>query len=893
MPTATPLSVPLHFSSSSSLPCSGPTLPKDWRYKWHRSDYPRPREHRAEVQPGQDDGDGEDDEEWPDDDLKRWVTCMAVWHDSGSRGSAGEEGNHRTSIANKSTAGPRISVADENGENIRLDPDMAGDEKTPLARSEGDQKRGVRIALGLQNGTVWLFQKRNVERSSSSPQTPLEAVHRTRSPSWNSMGSGIPVSPSHTSNGGDKDGVGSPIAALAGTSEVNAVGSSVRNTGSTDAEERLETQWHAGRENHTVVGGMMEALGLNHSGPHHAHPHSHSHTNSQPNSNSQSHSGDSTPPTPGTPGTPGQTRRTPKEARKTSRASLMNFPVSPNGRSRTASVATTAEQSDRESITEHEGSERARLSSLMGATTGASRQRATSRAEESAKQAGEPSTAVVEGVEVLAALQCPSSSPLMSMARITQDRLATLQEDGHFTVWSLSDATQTCTLNLKTVKTPAPENSTSLSVSSTLPTHSSHLFSLAGLRSGANTPVPRSRVNSNATQPGKPAAVVDILHGSSRLHSMQLAKASEQSRKPIFVCFDDVKRRIIVVDAGEGKAVATHVLPDCHPSVPPVARVIGEEDNVDVYFVTTKNSITLHTLRCAPQAAPENPVEQAKASHLSSASVFLRREGLSTSNSKAPSIAEEKEGEMQDLGNGGLHEPVDELELLGDDLLVALTRSSLQVLRRVADSLVVIASTQVDRPVHMVLNQGWLTLQCEAGTALYRVGPSSTLQLVSHSPNVKGGGVQAVSTLASRAYRCTLAENGHLHLECNGSNIWTSAGPLRERSPIITASLPFSMERVVLSLCEWPRKRRPRDTPADQSLCQHPAILSWRHSPSWCRESCPRPPPRRRTTRAMLHCFDWWSIHGQWLGTSWAGQKKAMSSSGMQRRSGSSRSGPC
>ena len=794
MSTATPLSIPLHFASSSSHPTRGPVVPPDWQRKWHRSDYPRRREIKAKVE-----ADDVYDEEWDDHELKRWVTCMATWEDTPAA-EAEQATASRPSTPTHTAPTLRISVADEDGEAVQISQELPRAGRAANTRPVGGRRGGRRVALGLQNGTIWLFAGRVTK--PTRPASPPEPASRVRSPSRSSISSGIVASPSLGSSGlssraGEMD-VSTHMSPIAGTSDVNAAGSATRNSSGVDAEERLETQWHAGRESNTVVGGMMEALGLNHASQHPGHTHNHT----------------STPHSPSRASTPSSShhQRTPLDSVKQSRTPVVSPPspvakVAANGRARTVSAATTTtvgDDSDANSVSEHERGGKMRLSGLMSPGGAARHLRAgnTSTGKGSDEE-GKASTRedVSAELEELAMLQCPSSSPLVSLALPSPDCLASLQDDGQMTVWSLLDATVVHVINLKTTRSLLPEAGAPTATTTPVTTSSNPLAALAALRSGSNTPAPRSRSNSNAAQPTK-AAVSDSngVLGTCRFHSMQLVKDESARNKLLLLCFDDVKRRVVVVNAVEAKVLTTHAMSDCS-NIPPVARLVEEGASMELYYVTSLGTIALHLVALVPPKPIIASVEQNRLGHLSSASAFLRREGVSNATSRAPSIAEERDAARQDLGRGGLLEDIEGLHLMGEGLLLTWTQSSLHLMRRVAESLVVVDLVQISSLRSVVVEGGIIAVEGEADTAVYHLRDGSLLQQTNSFPVQGQCQVQTVASSPASVFWCCLSEEGQIQLHCDKAIVWQGTG-VKDDSSTITASLPFSMERVMLSLCE-------------------------------------------------------------------------------------------
>lgn len=797
MSTATPLSIPLHFASSSSHPIRGPVVPPDWQRKWHRSDYPRRREIKAKVE-----ADDVYDEEWDEGELKRWATCMATWEDKPAA-DAEQATTSRPSTPTHASPSLRISIADEDGEAVQISQDLPRAGRAAYTRPVGGRRGGRRVALGLQNGTIWLFAGRVTK--PTRPASPPEPTSRVRSPSRSSISSGIVASPSLGSSGlssraGEMD-VSTHMSPIAGTSDVNAAGSATRNSSGVDAEERLETQWHAGRESNTVVGGMMEALGLNHASQHPGHTHNHA----------------STPHSPSRASTPSSShqQRTPLDSVKHSRTPMVSPPspvaqVAANGRARTVSAATTTttttvgDDSDANSVSEHERGGKMRLSGLMSPGGAARHLRAgnTSTGKGSYEE-GKASTRedVSAGLEELAMLQCPSSSPLVSLALPSPDCLASLQEDGQLTVWSLLDATVVHVINLRTTRSLLPEAGAPTATTTPATISSNPLAALAALRSGSNTPAPRSRSNSNAAQPIK-AAVSDSngVLGTCRFHSMQVVKVENARDKLLLLCFDDVKRRVVVADAVEAKVLTTHAMSDCS-DIPPVARLVEEGASIELYYVTSLGTIALHAVPLVPPKQIVASVEQNRLGHLSSASAFLRREGVSNATSRAPSIAEEKDAARQDLGRGGLLEDIEGLHLMGEGLLLTWTQSRLQLMRKVAESLVVLDSVQISSLRSVVVEGGIIAVEGEADTSVYHLHDGSLLQQTTRFPMQGQCQVQIVASLPASVFWCCLSEEGQIQLHCNQAIVWQGTG-VQDDSSTITASLPFSMERVMLSLCE-------------------------------------------------------------------------------------------
>ncbi|UZJ53386.1 hypothetical protein CBS101457_002706 [Exobasidium rhododendri] len=802
MSTSVPLIIPLHFASSSRPQVGGPIVPKDWQEKWHRTDYPRPA---VDVTQGF-------DEDWPDEDLKRWATCMEVWEEEAVSGiDAATEGS-ALSMSYSSVSKPNILNADENGDETGQDIGASSGSGS-MGRSSGRTK----VALGFQNGTIWLYKEKGASLEGSL-QRP-EPITIARSASRSSILTSEVLSPSSASIAGkqisiDPDDAFSPTVPIAGTSDVNVLASPVRNSTCVDAEESLETQWHAGRENHTVVGGMMEALGLNNSTQHltNAHSHSHSHSSSHTNShsNSQVPSGSSTPYTP-----PHQ-RRPAQDTKKASRISLLNLPSSPsssssiNSRSRTASNATSSGQWDREGAAEHNSNERLRLSKLMNAATAGTRPRMGSVATQDTHEEGNPlqeeekkkrkkkssERKKVEELEVSVALQSPSSSPVISLVSLSSiDRLASLQEDGTYILWSLRDAIAMSSINLLAAPSVSVESTTA---PATLPVPSHSLSPFVNLRSSTNSPAPRSRANSGATQPAKAILEGSIMQGVSRMCSMRAIKTSGQpSTKPLLLCFDDVKLKVSIVGVEEARIYNPHSLQGCGP-ITPAARMNIDEEYVEVFYVNTRGTISLQPIRVAPTKALASVIESHKANtHLSSASAFLRREGLSNATSRAPSIVEERGTDSVDLGKGGMQEAVIGLYTVADDLILTWTGSGVQLMRQVADSLVVIDSLDVEGLLSVTLKGDTFLVESKIGTSLYSIEQGSKLQhkvqyLANASPIM-----QTMSTLACSAFRCFLLDD-RLHIKCDEGIIWQ--GEARQDARFVTASLPYSMERVVLSL---------------------------------------------------------------------------------------------
>jgi hypothetical protein len=799
MSTSTALGVPLHFASSSAASTTGPVVPQDWRQKWHRSNYRPTRDSKASTSKDED-----FDENWPDEDLQRWVTCIASWEDDTATESESSP-NLRSNTFN-------VSVADENGQSVNVDSISGQDVGKTSGRTLGGVKGGLRIALGTQNGCIWLFREKREKKMVLSP--PAEISSRPRSPSRNSIASDTIRSPligRHTpsSHGHDLDALSSPTQAVASMSDVTASGSSTRNTNAVDVEERLETQFNAGRESHSVVGGVMEVLGFNHSNQHLNHSHPHSHVNSH--TGSENHSGTSTP------HSQQQLRRKVKSARKDSVSSISSMATSQGSptvsvRPRTVSTATTtADQYE-------SNGERNRLSHLMGS----SMQRKPSRASPDVSEvheapqiiSQEQSRDVIEEVETIAILQGPSAAPLVFLTKIEGDRLASLQEDGSLIIWSLQDATQLYSIDIKTAKSNLFEEVNAIAVTTSTSTSSPNLPSspslpaFAAARSNTASPIPRtaspaprSRSNSNAAQPNR--AVLDslALSGISRLHSMRLVQGhSSMVPHPLLLCFDDVKCKATIFDATSGTALATQILPDCS-SMPLQGRFTGEGDCVEIIYVNGKNSIVTQFSRIATARPSIIPVEHTKHGPLTFAtSAFLRREGISNANSRAVSIAEEK-SDHQDLGNCGIKSSMRGLEVIDEKTILVWTDEAIHLLRRVADSLILADSKPVDFICSLIVEGQSIVIETEADLLIYRVEGGSSLKQQSCS-RLSHENTQALSISDGRPIFCRMdADDNRLQLECSGRTIWKGQAP-DDQSPVVTASLPFSMERVVISLCE-------------------------------------------------------------------------------------------
>lgn len=793
MTTACALSIPLHFASSSSSSSSrGPIIPKDWKQKWHRPDHPLNRKKRESTP-------DDDEEDWPDDDVHKWVTCMTSWKE---REKYDKERSASTLI---------ISVADENGINVDVNS-SAQETKTPFGMTIGSVQGGTRIAMGMQNGIIWIFREK---KANSQPVTPPTTfTGKAQSPSGSSMTSEMVKSPLHTglTHSHEIEGLSSPTQAVASTSDVNALASATRHSGTVDAEESLGTQWHAGRENHSVVGGMMEALGLNHTNSHHTHPHGHSHTNSE------NHSGTSTPSS--------HQRRISRSIRKDSRSSMISFTTSTGTpplaieRPRTKSTATTTtDYSEKDTVIDGEVGQKHRLSNLMSPTMQRKCSKASQETRESqeAQISSENSTARVEEVEATVVFQCPTSSPLVSLVKIAGDCLASLQQDGNFILWSLQDATQFQSLNIRTAKiTFLEESVAAMPASPALSNATTSLSAFAAFQSGANSPATRSRANSNTTQSN--TAILDhlSLQGISRMNSMRLVyDHSESIRDPLLLCYDDAKHCASIVDAINGNVLAVKILADCSGTFF-AARFSAEGDCVELIYINSKNNIQVRKVRIATKALPVTVESHKHSSHLSSASAFLRREGLSNANSRAPSIAEEK-ADHQDLGNGGLQDNLEGVEIINENLLLTWTSNGLHLLRRIGESLFLAESVQIKSPRSVVVDGQLAVVEIETEMLIYQVDQGVSLKQITKFPMNANSDVQVMSMSHGDVIRCCLDDDDKLILSCNERTIWQSTNHDTATQSTITASLPFSMERIAISLCEYCKGRL---LPLNQANCK-------------------------------------------------------------------------
>lgn len=784
MTTAHPLSIPLHFASSSSGSW-GPIIPKDWRQKWHRSDCARPKKNRA-CNP-------DDEEDWPDDDLHKWVTCMTSWKEQG------RDDEERLAST------PSISIGDETGLNIDDINSSKQDPSYSTMKKIGAVQGGIRIAIGTQNGIIWIFK----EKKNNYPVISLpEFSSNARSPSGSSLISELIKSPlqaglSHTVHHHEMDGLSSPTQAVASTSDVNALASVTMNSGTVDAEESLETQWHAGRENHSVVGGVMEALGLNHTNAHHAHSHGH-----QSHTSSENHSGTSTPSS--------HNRRASRAIRKDSRSSAINLTPSTGtppvaiGRSRTVSVATTmTDSSERATVLEGEGGQKHRLSNLMSPTMQKKSSRASQETKESKDGQGNHGNvkrkvekSAVEEVESTLVFQSPTPSPIISLIEVAGTCLASLQQDGTFIMWSLQHATQLQNINIRTAKATFLEESvTALPANPALSNPTTSLSAFAALRSGANSPAPRSRANSNTTQPNK--AVLDNVYwqGISRMHSMKIVHGhSDTIHDPLLLCYDDVKHRVSIVDAVHGNVLAIKVLSDCS-GTSLAAHFTAEGDCVELLYINNKNNIQIRMVRIAAAKGLPHPVESHKHNHLSSASAFLRREGLSNTNSRAPSIAEERT-DHQELGKGGLEGSLEGLEFVNENLLLTWTDDGLHLLRRIGESLFVAESVKITSPISVQVDDRSVLVETKTDTLFYQINQEVSLTPISQFPLAANNVIQGVLISDGDMIRCCLSDDDKLIVECNERTILQITSQVVANRSKITASLPFTMERIVISLCE-------------------------------------------------------------------------------------------
>ncbi|CAO1625229.1 unnamed protein product [Parajaminaea phylloscopi] len=279
---------------------------------WPTAD--RPSEHSDDAD-SQEASDDDSCDEWASETSAStsrrrpraaWVTALAAWQQVGHDGSAPSP--DRAPVPQRG----RSNSSSSPPAHAPLGAPVAASPAAPRARTGGAASR---VAVATADGCVWLFAPPSPEATAkpsvgTAPDTPTD----------NADGTGIVASSSHSSLSQHRDshihhppfvgfhaaarsGLSSPdashhqhnesITSLSPTAATATAPASVSPTASRfhptspaqrqhdhDAlESRLEAQWHSGSgpgQRDSVVGGVMEALGL--ARHNRSHPASHAHT---------------------------------------------------------------------------------------------------------------------------------------------------------------------------------------------------------------------------------------------------------------------------------------------------------------------------------------------------------------------------------------------------------------------------------------------------------------------------------------------------------------------------------------------------------------------------------------------------------------------------------------
>lgn len=740
---AVPLNIPLHFQPASgagpSSAARGPTIPCDWRTRWHSpcddrmssraassssarvttkvAAGSREREESGRAAQGAPEGfnrGDDDDDAWPDTDLQRWSTCLAVWEaqqeqtgsmETPSRGLTGVDPSSYTTAAN--------SNEDSNDANGDSAGSSAG-AKRRTTTAIGSTGSGHRVALGTQDGVVWIFEEALGHVVPAPLMTPTASSRKVSSASRTSIAS--PSSPTSFSaqhrprHRSDMDSVGSPTTAVIDTTDVMAATSPRKNARRKDAEEKLEEQWHAGHESHSMMGGMMEALGLQDGYSHANHQRSHNHSRissaAMTPSSSRTHRSSSV-----------------HSKKHPSRTSLTD-PERPSP-SITESDATDkafepsfdATRSHAEGGLMHAFGMNSKRQSASGA--GASDPEAlkgvSRTSDESARamhEAAKRSTRRVGTLQPILSVQCSSSAPVAALrtARPSSkpDVLAILQGNGILTLCSLGEKLELREIDLKDAKVPeAVPGGRAGSQPAGL---ASPMKKLAALRSQAGSPGPNGTRSRAASTTGHLDAGLSMPK-ASHYSAMHLVKDMRGNNTSILLCYDESKRRNAFIDCVTGQALAIETITDMSQT-PPVGKLAHEGDDAELYYIDDAGYLVLQTIRLthtSEKGATQQPKQQAPSqllppgpdnrfAPLNSASAFLRREGFSRPASKAPSIAESAEDHAgkTELGNAGIESSCVGLLSLDGQIFATWSRAGLSLARRVGDSLVALSC--LDRP---------------------------------------------------------------------------------------------------------------------------------------------------------------------------------------------------
>lgn len=754
----TPFYIPIHFDqiengqSSKSTKILGPQLPsKDWRHSWqkptlyngqHISNLPNGLKRLAKKQP---------QHAFEDDGLNRWVTSMEVWNVEGNEEEGAQEDEH-------SSINPQIRITSK--EHNTNSPDIVF----------GNHKGGRRIAVGTHDGNVWIFEEQTQEPQThtsyesanmtpSTSATGFNTLPYRSSPNRSRLSLVSPTSPTTSmSRAGERDAI-LPTSATTDIS-VSAAPNHSTNSGM-DAEEQLELQWHSGRENQTsMMGGMMEALGIQQGNQSHENIHSHHH-------DAKKHGHTDSP-----------TRE--KHLRH----------------SRSRNISLTLGSSQKNSNDIKSALAKAGLIGTLGTGNQEEREEGTQN-DQPACHSNKP----LESVEPILCFQCPTRSPIVSLRFIPigsgKESLSILQEDGTLTLWSLEGALQAFPIDLKTAKAIPLDRLHDEAQTQPAASFMSPLARLAAMRSNAPSPQPRSRVNSNASQPASTETI--SLPVVSTFEGVTICRSNKKGVKAFSVIdalYDKAKMRLSIVDAEKQVVTLQHSFEDIGLA-PPLINVCEDEETVDVYHINTSGSVEVESHRIKSKRKPTINDTQ-KLAPLSSTSAFLRREGLSRPTSRPASILEETPITKRILGDNGVEKDARGLFVIREIFILTWSDEGISLAKRSNDSLSHSDTLSIQGLIDIQVDEESILLQTEDKVLLIQITEKGQfvqqneldLEYECDAVSIKGNGMHPIL--------CLRDEDERLSLHSQKSTIWQGLEPIEQVH--VTATLPFSMERVVLSL---------------------------------------------------------------------------------------------
>lgn len=807
--SAVPLSIPLHFQLSGRPQYrQGPVLPKDWRTKW------RPEEpntvSNASVKQTEESPTDQILEDWPDTDVKQWALCMTAWDARGDKGVVTYDEKFTSTINqdHRKTDTPQIAVADEYGNQVK-DETNVPTTSAQIARYKaitGDPRGGRRVAVGLYDGSVWIFQE---NRPQSAVSTPLNEVNEKARVSSRSSFSFMPTasppsvqSPTQTTRRADVESFTSPTAVSA-TTDVMASASPVKSC-ETDVEEKLEHQWHAGRERHSMVGGMMEALGLQETD--HSHERSHGETTDLKAQNGST--------------SPRQKVRSGNE-----RSSLRNLDNEERDTNNSEIAKSLAEAGLMSAIGIGGGRKNAGGAGIIshGSAHSTHAQSSSSRVgeEDAPPSASANDTCMIESLEPIILLQCPSDAPVVRIETLTsaqQDVLAILQADSVLTLCSLGETLTARSVDLKAVRKADEEpHDSSTSATSSLP-----FARLAALRSQTASPAPAmSRTNSSIPQSNTPN-----YSGARGNQFMNLIHENNSCKSQLIMCYDDQRKRIVILDSTGGIKVVQEL--DDIGEIPPSASVAPFIDYIEVFYINNRGCLQAKKVYINAQNSVNegDAISDSITTPLSSASAFLRREGFSRPSSKPASVMEDSPETKQviDLGDQGLASKARGLACFHDDLIVSWNDRDIYMGRRVGDSLISVDVTEKTNLRRILIHSHDILLlfdvstnnstPCKKELTIFRCQDRVEVLHISASGHIEKDTAQifhlhseidTISALegSSNAVLASGRTNDDRLVLYNGENvIWQGEANNSLPNLQITASLPLGMDRIVLCLCE-------------------------------------------------------------------------------------------